>query len=138
MADEVDLEVAAAVVAMETSLAETEEIEETSVVVDVAMEIEGTEETSVVAVDAVAETSEVYFVEVAVIVVAVGPKEMVLLLQSTTRVPFPASAESKCFPKTHPLVLKRAQIDIHNYFYFDMERHSVAGQVTKLDIMQKV
>ena len=117
---EVAVVVVAAVVAMESSLVETGKIEEATAVVVVAMEIEETvetEETFVVVVEAVAETSEVnseVAVVIVVIVVVADLKAMVLLWQSTTRVPFPASAESKRLPKTHhPLVLRRAQIDIH-------------------------
>ena len=130
--DEAVVVVAAVVVATETSLAEIGKIEEAIAVVVVATETEEeTEETFAVVVEAVVETSEASSVVAAVIVAVADLKAMVLLWQSTTRVPSLASAESRRLPKTHPPVLQRAQIDIHNYFYFDKERHSVAGQITK-------
>ena len=127
---ESDVVVAAAAVAMESSRVETGLIEVTSAVVDVVMAIEETEETSVVVGEAVVESSEASLVVAAVTVAVADLKAMVLLWQSTMRVPSPASAESKRLPKTNPRVLRRAQNAIHNDFYFDQERHSVAGQIT--------
>ncbi len=130
---------------------ETEAIEETSVVVGVAMETEAIEETSVVVVEDVVEIPEVSFVVAGVTVVVADPKATALPWRSTTRVPSPASAESKCPREVTPGFWKKAQSDIHNYFYFDRRGivlqadHQLAirnafGKVKikiNLDIMQK-